>query len=52
MTRFNTLSGHGFNRAESLSPGERLQPLRANDAPQGLKPALFPSSSSATKVEP
>jgi len=30
-------SGHGFNRAETVSPGQRLQPLRANDAPQGLK---------------
>ena len=38
MTRFKLLSGHGFNRAELVSPRRRLQPLRDKDAPQGLKP--------------
>jgi len=32
-TRFKLRSGHGFNRAEPAAPGQRLQPLRAKDAP-------------------
>jgi len=51
-TRFELLSGHGFNRAEAVSPRPRLQPLRANDALQGLKPTLFPISIGTTEVVP
>jgi hypothetical protein len=51
-TRFELLSGHGFNRAEAVSSRPRLQPLRANDALQGLKPTLFPISIGTTKVVP
>ena len=40
ITRFKPLSGHGFNRAEQVFLKVRLQPLRAKDAPQGLKPGL------------
>ena len=40
-TDFSVLEGHGFNRAESVQWSERLQPLRDQEAPQGLKPTPF-----------
>ena len=51
-TSFKVLSGHGFNRAEQVPPRLRLQPLRATDAPQGLKPLLILRTYGTTKVVP
>lgn len=50
-TQSSNLQGHGFNRAGTLPPGSRLQPLRVNSVPQGLKPLLF-RQSGTTKVVP
>jgi hypothetical protein len=33
-TRFDLLSGHGFNRAEYKASRRRLQPLKATHAPK------------------
>ncbi len=51
-THFNVLEGHGFNRAESEWRRGRLQPLRAKDAPQGLKPPPYHPVIGTTEVVP
>ena len=51
-TLFKLRLGHGFNRAEPASSRQRLQPLRAHEAPQGLKPSPSRSSTRTTEVVP
>ncbi len=51
-TDFSVLEGHGFNRAESELRSELLQPLRAQHAPQGLKPPPYQPVIGTTEVVP
>ena len=41
-----------FNRAEKMGESQRLQPLRAKDAPQRLKPPLYRPWIGTTEVVP
>jgi hypothetical protein len=50
-THTNVLSGHGFNRAKTMSPRQRLQPLRANDVPQGVKGGIKLDQRGGAKID-